>query len=1463
MKSKRLTRLLNPLLLGLLLTLLMAAPALADVVTILPDGVVSTGGWTGVAAGNLNAGGGGAGDATYATITGTLDTFTVSIANNAAYSGATINAVRVYVRAAALSGGGGGERITFGSTAPVVSTSGNNTLVRNTPTDAFFDLVGIANSGDVDALEISVNTTALGAVEEARIYDIWVDVTYTPLAAANELNACNSCHNYPPNEGASRNVSAGAVVGSHAAHSAFACTQCHPNNAVLNHRGGLGANGTEGKIDMLANISGGSYSLGSAGFLQDNEDGTGLGFCSNVTCHSGVATPQWGDATGLNCDGCHGAPPATNAHATHYTAKGWGATDVSGTYCLQCHPDNTTTHALNGTPDVTLTPTGSGITLSCGSAPALGCHNGKQTPQWGTTNIACLDCHTTSGTGPADPTSGLHDETPVVSGVQHNPLDANFTGCEDCHTATPSSLHWDGIAQLSAPTINFDAGMTGFVDGTPPTCTASCHSESGISGPWARKWHENSDVAGTASCVGCHGDWTSGWNGGVTHRSDTGAGSTYTIHSTGTNYECQDCHALGKASTNTGYTYTEVTNDWGGTSKHGNGTITMNDSNTAWARNGTLSGCSTCHPAFDGIDGAAGQNSFAQTGWNFDKVVGEVVVSGCDTCHGGGGDYWPKGSAYPDRAGEHTIHVTRLAAKLGFALPGSDVQQKQMCDYCHNDATGAGGGGHDDNVSPADVGGFNKYWDATADGTSAYTAGNQTCANACHNGKTTTPGTFGWNDAFTAGASGNCLLCHTAGGGVANEIINPTTGLHDVTPSVSGVQHDQSLDAGGCLICHTSTPSSSHIDGTGQTSSPTITVAGSSGFSDGSPATCNASCHSDGGNWARKWHESSTASDGNECAGCHGTFFTGFNNGVTVRHQTTTSGDADGKIQSNHATGPSGKLCGTCHAYDGADGLGHKWATHHMNNIIELSDNTTFSDVGGTLRCNACHTTPYGTGDGQFEFADAGLANGWGRAFVGGPTASCTGCHSAHITGSAGVGPDSPHSNNVTGLTCEGCHTGHGNAGTIEILNNPAVGINYSANGESGISLGGTDTTGGTEAEICWNCHDANAVSEWGLNTDTNGAAANYNHGSMSTGNSNWRSGNWISGQGVFGYKTAAVQSTHAANSASGVSGNDAVGNIRCSYCHDVHDTADRTGVIATANDPDGKPFLRGNWMGNPYKEDGAPQNGMSWTGIWGNVPRGGAGNSEYGGYQIDQNNGNPTNGWTADGSSGLCSLCHGSNTNGTWSLPGDINALNQFGTASADWVGTNGHANSVIGGNGTGRANIFRTSDRAPSGVDTNGARPDMGYANHGTGVGYGFRGVDGRSFTLTVSMNNGSRPYGGSQYNWNATVDNTTTDLQYHKFSCSKCHSPHASRLPRLMITNCLDTSHNSWDQNAGGGGVNNGGTANANGITLGAGTSPDSWNRTWSNVTSAQNCHRVAGSDDASPAGFGTGWNNVTPW
>ena len=97
---------------------------------------------------------------------------------------------------------------------------------------------------------------------------------------------------------------------------------------------------------------------------------------------------------------------------------------------------------------------------------------------------------------------------------------------------------------------------------------------------------------------------------------------------------------------------------------------------------------------------------------------------------------------------------------------------------------------------------------------------------------------------------------------------------------------------------------------------------------------------------------------------------------------------------------------------------------------------------------------------------------------------------------------------------------------------------------------------------------------------------------------------------------------------------------------------------------------------------------------------------------------------------------------------------------------------------------------------------------------------------------------------------VDDATNQLQFHTFTCSKCHNPHASRLPKLMITNCLDTNHNTWQDNYQ---VNAQGTG-SDGERL-------------ANWFTSQNCHRRGPAEAAGETGSGTlwgaGWNKVTPW
>lgn len=543
-------------------------------------------------------------------------------------------------------------------------------------------------------------------------------------------------------------------------------------------------------------------------------------------------------------------------------------------------------------------------------------------------------------------------------------------------------------------------------------------------------------------------------------------------------------------------------------------------------------------------------------------------------------------------------------------------------------------------------------------------------------------------------------------------------------------------------------------------------------------------------------------------------------------------------------------------------------------NVVTYTGPTDFNIAGATVgACEACHIVNHKVGK------DCTLCHGHSAGFPSAGT-GCLGCHDGTDVDAPVVTYDSPHSKNtIFGITspvvfdCVDCHTNHG-SGTVEIPNNAAVGIDYSLNGEGGIALGSSSVSGNSEAEICWNCHATYGVSEWGVNTDTNGGANNYDFGSLSgtlapawvnvTGTTG---ATWTSGQTQFSYKTGGIQSTHSVNNSAIGAGLDPVATIRCSYCHDVHELN-----LASGDNTLGKPYLRGSWMGSPYREDGAPQAGDSWTtnGDYGAVPRGGTQATELGGYQIDQNNGNPTTAgnpahlnpvdpsWALGNSAGLCSLCHGT----------DVDNLNQFGDPANAWVGTNGHANAAIGGSGTASGlavDIFSMAIRNPSGAPLYTSRgSDRGYPRQSYGNagifndsvpsgdntnnywGQGFRGSGG--FGLSPQLTN-ARPYGYQDYNWGASVDNTLDD-RYHKFSCSKCHNPHASRLPRLLISNCLDTKHNDWDDQS---------SVSTLGTT---GYAPENQGVTFAMATSAQNCHRLADTTNYSNA-TGDGWNLVSPW
>ena len=563
-----------------------------------------------------------------------------------------------------------------------------------------------------------------------------------------------------------------------------------------------------------------------------------------------------------------------------------------------------------------------------------------------------------------------------------------------------------------------------------------------------------------------------------------------------------------------------------------------------------------------------------------------------------------------------------------------------------------------------------------------------------------------------------------------------------------------------------------------------------------------------------------------------------------------------------------GDNCNLCHAGDYADrnNLDGRHANGEVDikmDLVAAGENATWIPGTATtagscsnLNANFCHpkdvlaggTAPTPKWDSTMNF-DCVQCHGFG------------GTTPSHVTDpnqSIDLADSDPQSGDPMQGNCTWCHFGgHPRddvGGTALILaNSSQVGINYKSGGIHLRKTIGVRAAAATEAQLCWSCHDANGISEWGADTGSNNTstappnASNYDYGSVTT--SNWTTATWSSPVANFSYKTGAIQSTHSTNElgTSAVSGGlkarvetkDNVANIRCSNCHDVHNLNKATDDSMT-----GQPYLRGSWIRNPYPEDGAPWNKV-YTSVnnYGVVPRGGTGNNQQGGYQIDQNNNYPTAGLALATSAGLCTLCHGTT----------IDSMNK--NADNFWVGTNGHSNGTLGGTGSAAANIFAwnvggrpTPSNAllSSGTNNNNSTElfDMGAQNvNNTGVpstsrGYGYRG---KRYGVNIPLNAADFAY--VAFDWGVSVNAGTTDVGYHAFTCSKCHNPHASRLPKLMITNCLDTGHNTWQT--------------GQGSVQSFWTSPTDNGESTATHATAQNCHRFDAADNLG------GWNTVTPW
>ena len=103
-------------------------------------------------------------------------------------------------------------------------------------------------------------------------------------------------------------------------------------------------------------------------------------------------------------------------------------------------------------------------------------------------------------------------------------------------------------------------------------------------------------------------------------------------------------------------------------------------------------------------------------------------------------------------------------------------------------------------------------------------------------------------------------------------------------------------------------------------------------------------------------------------------------------------------------------------------------------------------------------------------------------------------------------------------------------------------------------------------------------------------------------------------------------------------------------------------------------------------------------------------------------------------------------------------------------------------------------------------------------------------------------------------------------HKYSCSKCHVPHNSALPRLMATNCLNSNHKGRVTYTPFPVLSGSGSGSDCGSGSGGGRVPGSWSGNgWScdGGTYWPGDYSVTCHENQTGSGTNQSWNNVTPW
>lgn len=910
---------------------------------------------------------------------------------------------------------------------------------------------------------------------------------------------CDSCHGgggqYAPPKDAHGNTAPSAPgVGTHAQHmttsstwhAAIQCNECHLAPGSTTDQTHLD-NIDEVYLDPTILIPGSS--TGTGGHLQVSGaawDSASL-TCTNTYCHGGGSSPLTSgtktnpmftavglitNAGNVDCQGCHGMPPAGTAQVPHpndsncgkchptmtpgnntqitYPAKHMdGNVDVINDQpCNTCHGKATATpiagdNAINAPP--TDTTGGTATTLR-----SVGAHQAHmQTSTW-RAQVTCDQCHVV-------PTSLLsigHIDHPLPAIIKFGNLagtTASWNGstCSNvyCHGATLSDGGQPAGGTATKPVwtvVNGSQSQCGSCHGLPPppphpvdADCGKCHNTMTAGGGLVitdptRHIDGNLDVNTDQPCNTCHGSPGTPANNSAAINAppkDSLGNMATTARGVGAHQAhlnpttvfakavlCQDCHQVPATVNSVGHIDHPLPAYVNFSSRAG--------SSPTW--NGAQCANVYCHGSTltDGASGAGG----TATSPLWAKVDGTQAQ--CGSCHGNPPPL-PHiqnpdcGQCHLDvKPGSPTVFLDATKHIDG----NLDVNSDQACNACHGDhGTAAATNGDPRNAPP---------FDSTGTGSATTLRG-----VGAHQKHLTSSSP--WHQAVT------CDECHTVFASVASvgHIDHPLP----ATLMFTGIATGSTWNGANCTsYCHGSTLTGG---GGGSATDPQWTKV------DGTQSTCTA-CH---GNPPPAPHPQGAVTD---CGTCH----SDVKPGAPTTFLTPTmhiNGTVDVTAGSNH---PAGYQMVTMHGYD-VDKKG-------------LSTCATAGCHGTTLQGGSTGGPSCSTATGCHDQVKTGYT--W--------QTQCTFCH-GDITNGAGNGAPPSGVLAATAATdpTVGAHQDHVKATTMHV----AWDCTYChTKPSSALTPGHIDGTGGVvQAEITFS--SLNPASSYSFTALT--CANNYCHGGGST----------------------------------------------------------------------------------------------------------------------------------------------------------------------------------------------------------------------------------------------------------------------------------------------------------------------------------------------------------------------------